>query len=148
MRLRAGTTLLLCALLVPVAGCAPKATGTGAFTKVVYEVRGGVAGFDRHFAIAADGAYSVRDRGRPDRAGTLPAADVRLLRAAIAKADWSAVAGAYVEPRMADALIETVTLTVAGREYQVVVGSGVIPPAQVQPALDLLRRVLTDRLAK
>jgi len=150
MARRRALVVLLCACLFPAAGCSPEAAGTGAFTKVVYEVTGGVAGFDRHLAIAADGAFTLRarDGNRPDRSGNLTGREVRTLREAASQADWPASAGAYVDPSMADALIETIRIEVSGQEYQVVVGTGANPPPHVRPMLDQLRRVLAQHLTR
>ncbi|HYF93686.1 MAG TPA: hypothetical protein VD969_15840 [Symbiobacteriaceae bacterium] len=131
--------LTIVALLA--AGCASRSSGKQ-FRQLTYSYTGGIAGFNQSLVVTADGSFQMADRGKPGRAGRLPAAETRALRQLVDGVSWSTVDEQYVDPRVADAIFEGVTVQIGKSTYQTVVGTGGLPPAELARLLGKLKQIL------
>ena len=132
---------MLAILALLAAGCASRSSGKQ-FRQITYSYTGGIAGFNQSMVIAADGSFQVADRGKPGRAGRLSSAEVRALRQLVDGVTWAAVDAQYVDPRVADAIFEGVTVEIGKSTHQTVVGTGGQPPAEVGRLLGKLKQTL------
>ncbi|MDF2626230.1 MAG: hypothetical protein K0R39_61 [Symbiobacteriaceae bacterium] len=131
---------LLVSMALFAAGCS---SGSGkAFRQITYSYTGGVAGFDQSITIAANGAYTLKEAGRPDRTGRLTSADIKSLRDLAGAISWGAVAEKYDDPRVADAIFEGLSVEVGKTVYQTKVGTGGQPPSEVAQLLGKLKTIL------
>lgn len=124
-------------LLVALAGCGRSAGQD--FSDIKYSVTGGIAGFDQRMVISADGSFQLADRAKTVGAGRLAAKDLKALQAQVAKVRWASLAQQYVDPKVADALLETVTVTIGTKTYTVTVGTGGNPPDELKELLGQLK---------
>lgn len=131
---------LLVSVALVAAGCS---SGSGkAFRQITYSYTGGVAGFDQSISIAAGGAFQLTEAGKPGRSGRLSSDDLRDLRELAAAISWGAVEEQYLDPRVADAITEGVTVEIGKHVYQTKVGTGGQPPSELAQFLGKLKTIL------
>lgn len=130
-------------VLMILLGCSVGSTAPE-FSEVVYHLSGGIAGYNRQIAIAADGSFQVTDKGQPFVRGTLPDRTMKQLQAAMGDVSWVGVAPRYTDPRVADAIYEAITVKVGTKAYTVVVGTGSSPPRPVAVLASVLKQILAD----
>jgi hypothetical protein len=109
--------------------------------EVVYELEGGIAGFQIELRIDRGGAAVVRDAGRGERRGQLGADDRADLARLVAAADLDHLAPAYGRPgAVVDGMAEVVAVRRGDRSVRV---SAVTDPANEPPAAlrDLFTRL-------
>jgi hypothetical protein len=136
--------LLLALSLMLGAGCTPGKSGREGFKELAYSVTGGIAGFDQQLAIGSEGSFQTAEKGKPGKSGSLTAAELKTLRDLVGKVQWAAVAERYVDPKVADALMQTVTVNVGGKQYQTTVGTGGQAPAALMELLGPLQRIYAE----
>lgn len=134
--------LILSVLALLLAGCSGDAsTKPMPWSGLTYHMTGGIAGFDRLVTIGSDGAYTVAERGRSEAKGKLSPAALKQLGERIAGVQWRSLQPKYVDPRIADAIFETVKVTTKEKVHTVEVGTGGAPPAALSELLDQLKTV-------
>ncbi|MGE5674935.1 MAG: hypothetical protein ACM3XM_13850 [Mycobacterium leprae] len=112
------------------------------FSRVSYHLTGGIGGFDRQIQIGSDGSFSITELGKPGPTGTLSTAEMNQLRKAIGRVDWGQINSRYVNPRVADAMFEALTVQIKGVEHRTLVSTGGLPPAELQAVTETLRQIL------
>jgi len=127
---------LTLALLVTACG-----RSSGQFGELVYSLTGGIAGFDQRMNISGDGAVQTAERGRPGKKGKLSAADLTALREAVAKVQWASLREQYVDPKVADAMFDGVTIKIGDKTYSTVVGTGGQAPGELNQLVELLKKI-------
>lgn len=137
-----GIWLVLLALVLT--GCGASGSGKREFKSLVYTVTGGIAGLDQRLNITAGGTFQLAEKNRPAKTGTLTAAELKAVQSLVAAVNWPALEQQYVDPRVADAIFEGVTVSVGGKSYTVVAGTGGQPPAELGALLSRLNQILTD----
>lgn len=128
------------------AGCG--ASGKPSFTQLTYHLTGGVAGFDRHLSISAKGTYQLTESGRKPQTGTLPGRQVDQLFALVRSVGWAELDPRYLDPHVADAAYEELTVQVNGRGAQVTVGTGGSAPDPLRALLDYLRGPVLQQISR
>jgi hypothetical protein len=129
----------------------PTAAGVAMVDNLVYELRGGIAGFDHVLQIrpAAQGSEAaaeaiVTERGRPTRTGVLNPADWQALQQLVAAADLAHQKPAYGrEGGVTDAFHEVVAVQSQGATARVTVISDMAdePPEALRVLLERLREL-------
>lgn len=130
--------LVVAALLA--AGCAR--TSGKQFRQIVYSYTGGVAGFNQSMVIRSDGSFELTDNGRPLRKGRLASQEVTKLRQLVNAVAWTDVQEKYIDPRVADAVMEGLTVEIGKSNHVTVVGTGAQPPAELGQLLGKLKLTL------
>lgn len=131
---------LLLSVALVAAGCS---SGSGkAFRQITYRYTGGVAGFDQSLSISANGAFQLTEAGKPDRSGRLSSDELKALRDLVGAISWGAVDEQYLDPRVADAIIEGVTVEIGKNVYQTKVGTGGQPPSELAQFLGKLKTLM------
>lgn len=128
----------VCALLM--AGCSSGASGKQ-FRQIVYSYTGGVAGFDQSMAITANGTFQIAEKGKPGRTGHIANDDLRALRQLVSSINWANVDAEYIDPRVADAIVEGLSVEVGQSTYRTRVGTGGEPPAELAQLLGELKQI-------
>ncbi|HYF76272.1 MAG TPA: hypothetical protein VD973_04020 [Symbiobacteriaceae bacterium] len=137
--MRTFLALLLSVALVA-AGCS---SGSGkAFRQITYSYTGGVAGFDQSITIGTNGAFQLTEAGKPGRTGRLSSDELKALRNLTGSISWGAVEEQYLDPRVADAIIEGLSVEVGKNVYQTKVGTGGQPPSELAQLLGKLKTIL------
>lgn len=144
MRIR--FVLMLTLILALATGCAGSGTsGAMHFEELRYHLSGGIAGMDQELLIKADGTYQVTERGQAGASGTLSAAELTGLKEWLAKVDWKGLKPAYVNPRIADGMLEELTLTAGSATHSVKVGTEGGAPKALADLLARLNQTLAAR---
>ncbi|HWI60532.1 MAG TPA: hypothetical protein VNT75_01700 [Symbiobacteriaceae bacterium] len=130
--------LLVAALLA--AGCA-RTTGKQ-FRQIVYSYTGGVAGFNQSMVIRSDGSFELADQGKSGKKGRLSSAEVAHLRQLVNAVAWSDIQEKYIDPRVADAIMEGLTVEIGKNKYATVVGTGAQPPSELGQLMGKLKQIL------
>lgn len=133
----------LLALAVALGGCLSP-SGAPKWDTLTYSRTGGIAGFDSQLTVSADGVYQVVDRGRHVASGKLSGAELKALRERVAAVKWGELAPKYVDPRVADAIFEGVSIQLETRGYTTMVSTGGTPPGELVQVLEVLRQILAD----
>ncbi len=128
---------LLAVVLLAATGCG-KESVSFPFEEVRYTLSGGVAGFDRVLSVRPDGSYEIMDDGRSVRRGRLPGEHLRALKERLAAVDWLDLQPEYSDPKVADALFETVIVRTEMQKHETTVGTGGTPPAELSDLLVFL----------
>jgi hypothetical protein len=124
---------------------APTPTGSAAaaaalpFTSLLCETSGGFAGVQQKITIDAAGKFKITE-GRPARAadGQFTQAEIADLAKLAAAVDWKAAEARYIDPRIADGFVVSLTVTIGETTHRTVVGDP--PPAKAPAALVALMR--------
>jgi hypothetical protein len=135
--------LLLSLLLLTLTACS--GAGADRLGPLTYGLTGGIAGFDQRLAVAPDGSFQLFDRAQVVRSGRLTGDEMARLRTLAARVPWPEMKSDYVDPRVADALFETITVQVGTVSYTTVVGTGGEPPAALSDLARYLRQLLEAR---
>jgi hypothetical protein len=136
-------TLCAALLLIGMVGCSKPSVKPLTFDEVTYSQTGGIAGFDQRLTIRTDGSYQVSDRGKTTRTGKLTTIELGAVQKALALVDWPSVPAKYVDPRVADALFDSVTLKTSGKVYETVIGTGAVAPAELVNLMTQLKQTMT-----
>ncbi|HLN65227.1 MAG TPA: hypothetical protein VK464_27210 [Symbiobacteriaceae bacterium] len=137
-----GVWLVVLALVLT--GCGASGSGRREFKSLVYTVSGGIAGLDQRLNITAGGTFQLAEKDRPAKTGTLTPAEFKAVQSLVAAVNWPALQQQYVNPRVADAIFEGVTVSLGAKSYTAVAGTGGQPPAELGALLSRLNQVLTD----
>lgn len=132
---------LLAVVALALAGCASGSSGK-AFRQITYSYTGGVAGFDQSIAISGNGTFQVAESGKPGRTGRLETADLKALRELVGQVSWGDVTEQYIDPRVADAIVEGLSVEAGKNTYRTRVGTGGQPPAELARLLGKLKTML------
>lgn len=131
------------ALALLVAGCATGGSGQANFDDLVYDLTGGIAGFDQHLAISSDGTFQIAEQGKNGKSGKLSADQFRAVKEAAAKVNFAALKEQYVDPKVADAMFEGIRVQIKDKTYKTVVGTGGAAPQELHYLLTELQKILT-----
>lgn len=130
--------LVVAALLA--AGCA-RSSGKQ-FRQIVYSYTGGVAGFNQSMVVRGDGSFELSDQGKATKKGRLVTAEVTQLRQLVNAVAWTDLEEKYIDPRVADAIMEGLTVEIGKNQYVTVVGTGGQPPAELGQLMGKLKQIL------
>ncbi len=122
-------------------GCGGEPSRGVAWTELTYHMTGGIAGFDRKVALSADGAFTVTERGRSPVKGKLSSGDLKRLKATIDAVPWRDLQPTYIDPKVADAILENIKILTPDKDFSVQVGTGGSPPAELNDLLKQLKAV-------
>lgn len=131
------------ALALLVAGCATGGSGKAPFDDLVYDLTGGIAGFDQHMAISSDGTFQIAEKGKTGKTGKLTAEQFKTVKDLAAKVNFPALKEEYVNPQVADAMFEGLNVKVGDKTYKTVVGTGGAAPQELLDLTTQLRQILT-----
>lgn len=138
--------LLMILILALAAGCGGSGkSGAIAFDELRYHLSGGIAGIDQELLIKADGTYQITDRGKAGATGQLTAAELDGLRERLAKLDWKGLKAEYINPRIADGMVEQLTVKTGTATHAVSVGTEGGAPAALTDLLGRLGQTLADK---
>lgn len=132
---------LLAILALLAAGCSGRPSGKE-FRQIVYSYTGGIAGFDSTMAVSSDGTVQVAERGKPGRTGRLTSTELKALRQLVNSIVWADVREEYIDPRVADAIVEGLSVEFRSGTNRTRVGTGAQPPAEVAQLLGKLKLIL------
>jgi hypothetical protein len=135
---------VLVLVLAFAAGCASQSGSSKQFKDLTYSLTGGIAGFDQRIAVKADGSYQLSEKGKADRAGKLSDQERKALQDLAGKVKWAGLQAQYVDPKVADAMMEGVKVTIGEKQYETVVGTGGQAPAELSQLLAQLKQIMTD----
>jgi|GEM_PF-3201652 len=130
--------IAVCALLL--AGCSSGASGKQ-FRQIAYSYTGGIAGFDQSMAVSANGTFQIAEKGKPGRTGQISTADLKALRQLVSSINWTNVEEQYIDPRVADAIVEGLSVDLGKSTYRTRVGTGGQPPAELAQLLGKLKQI-------
>lgn len=142
-----GLTVLLFLLALVAGGCSGTGGQTPKWSSITYSLTGGIAGFDQQLTVGNDGSFSVTNRGQKVSSGKLSAPELQSVRDGLAAVPWDRVASKYIDPRVADAMFESVATKLNGHDYTTEVGTGGTPPAELRQFLDTLHQILRNHPA-
>jgi len=130
--------LLLC--LLPLLGACSQSARAD-FIEISYHLTGGVAGFDRSVVMSNKGVYQVDEPGGKARSGFLSNQRLRFLMDMVRQIDWANLDRRYTDERIADALLEEITVRTAFGRYNVTIGTGGKVPTALAQLAHLLRQL-------
>lgn len=136
--------LVVLAAILLMAGCNSGSTGKPTFDELVYDLTGGIAGFDQHLAISGDGAFQIAEQGKSGKSGKLSAAELKTVRDLVGALNWESIKEKYVDPKVADAMFEGLRVSIKDTTHKTLVGTAGAAPAELTELLAKLRQILTD----
>lgn len=141
--MRKAMLLALVLVMALAAGCASQ-SGSKAFKDLTYSLTGGIAGFDQRLTVKADGSFQLSEKGKAEKSGKLSDQERKALQDLAAKVKWASLEAQYVDPKVADAMMDGVKVTIGEKQYETVVGTGGQAPAELSQLLARLRQIMTD----
>lgn len=130
--------LILVVLLALVAGCG-RASGPGRLVK--WSRTGGIAGFDQGLAIAPTGEVQAHANGRLGPLAHLSRAESAELTRLLQAIEPDSLRPSYTDPKVADALFETVSVQSAELRWESQVGTGGNAPPELTALLTFLAKL-------
>lgn len=139
--LRHALAALLGFSLLFASGCAPSAAGKARFT-LTYQVQGGFAGLDQGLTVDQDGAFTVTNKGRQVKQGTLTQPEMESLKSFLNRLRWEDLKARYdPAPQVRDELYYHIALTQDGATREVTAGSTAEVPQPLKDLLHLLEAI-------
>jgi hypothetical protein len=136
--MRGGRWLVLVLVLALLAGCG---RSTGAGTLVKWRRTGGIAGLDQGLAIAPSGEVQAHTSGKLGPLDHLSRAESAELAKLLQAITPDSLRPAYVDPKVADAVFESVAVQAADQPWESEVGTGGSPPPELAALLAFLARL-------
>lgn len=133
--MRWGRWYLLVLVLAILAGCSRPST-EGALVK--WRRTGGIAGVDQGLAIAPTGEVQAHSSGRLGAQGRLTKEEVAELDRLLQAITPTALRPSYSDPKVADALWDSVIVQTKGDRWESQVGTGGSPPPELGALLAFL----------
>lgn len=115
-----------------------------AYDQIEFSITGGIAGFDQRYVIKSDGTFEQFEKGRVLQTNKLTGEELKGLKERMGKVPWAALQDKYVDPKVADAMFETIVLRTGSKSYKTTIGTGGTPPAELREVLDYLREALRN----
>jgi hypothetical protein len=135
--------VLLVGLALALTGCFTRSSGKE-FRNLVFTVTGGIAGIDQRLTFTTNGAFHLTEKGRPTKTGRLSADELRTVKELAERVNWPALQEQYVDPEVADAIFDGVSIQLGNTTYKTMAGTGGQPPVELGALLSQLKQVLTD----
>lgn len=113
---------------------------------IEYQRTGGIAGFDDHLVIRANGEATLEQKGGRGESFTLDESTLSELRQSLDEAGFFGLNGQYRAANVIpDALQYRVTYRAEGRRHTVETANGAVPE-QLAPVLDVLNRIIAEHM--
>lgn len=132
--------IALSLLLLLVTGCSTQSAG--GFEELTYHYSGGIAGFDQRLALSSDGTFQIAQKGQAGKKGKIGAADLKAVSDLVAQVQWATLQEKYVDPKVADAIFQEVSVVMEKGNHTTLVGTGGAAPAELGQLLAKLKLIL------